>query len=104
MLDIERGTIPLRKLAVPVVAVVATLVAAPTLSRAQSTYSYPWCGVYPRAIGGYACYYKSYGTCMKTMSGIGGSCSVRSIGALPLPRRAGASAPDITYNLAAPDL
>jgi Protein of unknown function (DUF3551) len=66
---------PLHGLAVPVLAVVAALAAAPTVVHAQSAYSYPWCAVYPRAIGGYACYYKSYETCMKTMMiGIGGGC------------------------------
>jgi Protein of unknown function (DUF3551) len=65
----------LRKLAVPILSVVAALAAAPTPGRAQSAYSYPWCAVYPRAIGGYACYYKTYESCMKTMMiGIGGSC------------------------------
>jgi hypothetical protein len=71
----EGATMPLHKLAVFALAVVAALAAAPTPSHAQSAYSYPWCAVYPRAIGGYACYYKSYETCMKTMMiGIGGSC------------------------------
>jgi Protein of unknown function (DUF3551) len=66
---------PLHKLAAPVLAVVATLAAVPTPGHAQSAYSYPWCAVYPRAIGGYACYYKTYESCMKTMMiGIGGSC------------------------------
>jgi hypothetical protein len=63
------------KLAVPVLAVVASIATAPTAAHAQSAYSYPWCAVYPRAIGGYACYYKSYESCMKTMMiGIGGGC------------------------------
>jgi hypothetical protein len=62
-------------LAVPALAFVAILVAAPAPSHAQSAYSYPWCAVYPRAIGGYACYYKTYESCMKTMMiGIGGGC------------------------------
>jgi Protein of unknown function (DUF3551) len=66
---------PLLKLAVSVLTVVAALAIAPTPGHAQSAYSYPWCAVYPRAIGGYACYYKSYEQCMKTMMiGIGGSC------------------------------
>jgi Protein of unknown function (DUF3551) len=63
------------KLAIPVLAVVAAVAPAPTPAHAQSAYSYPWCGVYPRQIGGYACYYKTYESCMKTMGiGIGGSC------------------------------
>jgi hypothetical protein len=66
---------PLLKLAVPMLTVVAALAMAPTPSHAQSAYSYPWCAVYPRAIGGYACYYKTYEQCMKTMMiGIGGGC------------------------------
>jgi hypothetical protein len=66
---------PLHKLALPMLAVVAIVAAAPPPGHAQSAYSYPWCGVYPRQIGGYACYYKTYETCMKTMMiGIGGSC------------------------------
>jgi hypothetical protein len=65
----------LHRLAVSVLAVVATFAAATTPGRAQSAYSYPWCGVYPRQIGGYACYYKTYEQCMKTMGiGIGGGC------------------------------
>jgi hypothetical protein len=66
---------PFHKLAVSVLAVVAALAVAPAPSHAQSAYSYPWCAVYPRAIGGYACYYRTYESCMKTMMiGIGGSC------------------------------
>jgi len=65
---------PLLELAAPVLAVVAILAAAPTPGHAQSTYSYPWCGVYPRDIGGYACYYQTFEQCMKTMRGIGGYC------------------------------
>jgi hypothetical protein len=70
------GTImPLLKHALLLLAAVAALAAASAPGHAQSAYSYPWCGVYPRQIGGYACYYKSYETCMKTMMiGIGGSC------------------------------
>ena len=50
------------------------LIAGGSTARAQSAYSYPWCAVYPRNIGGYACYYSSFETCMKTMIGIGGYC------------------------------
>jgi len=65
----------LHKLAVPMLAVAAMFAAAPTPGHAQSAYSYPWCAVYPRAIGGYACYYKTYESCMRTMGiGIGGGC------------------------------
>jgi hypothetical protein len=70
----EDATMPLPKLAAPVLAVVAMFAAMPTPGRAQSAYSYPWCAVYPRVIGGYACYYKNYELCMKTMWGIGGYC------------------------------
>jgi hypothetical protein len=67
----------LHKIAIPVLALLATAIAAPPFARAQSPYSYPYCAVYPRAIGGYACYYKTYESCMKTMMiGIGGSCMV----------------------------
>jgi Protein of unknown function (DUF3551) len=52
----------------------AALIAGADGADAQSAYSYPWCAVYPRNIGGYACYYANYETCMKTMSGIGGYC------------------------------
>jgi hypothetical protein len=66
---------PLLKYAIPLLAAAATLAMVPAPGQAQSAYSYPWCAVYPRQIGGYACYYKSYETCMKTMGiGIGGSC------------------------------
>jgi hypothetical protein len=75
IVDTEGATMTLRKLAVPILAVVATFAAALTPAHAQSAYSYPWCAVYPRAIGGYACYYKTYESCMKTMAiGIGGGC------------------------------
>ncbi len=50
------------------------LIAGGSNARAQSAYSYPWCAVYPRNIGGYACYYSNYETCMRTMVGIGGYC------------------------------
>jgi hypothetical protein len=73
--DIEGTIMPLRKHAIPLLAAVATLAMAAAPSHAQSAYSYPWCAVYPRSIGGYACYYKTYESCMKTMMiGIGGSC------------------------------
>jgi hypothetical protein len=49
-------------------------IAGGSTARAQSAYSYPWCAVYPRNIGGYACYYATFETCMKTMVGIGGYC------------------------------
>jgi hypothetical protein len=74
IVGIEGATVSSLKLAIPVLAVIAALAAA-TPGHAQSPYSYQWCAVYPRAIGGYACYYKSYESCMKTMMiGIGGSC------------------------------
>jgi hypothetical protein len=66
---------PLPKLAIPALVVVATLAAAHTPGHAQTAYSYPWCAVYPRTPGTNACYYKSYESCMKTMrTGIGGYC------------------------------
>jgi hypothetical protein len=90
----EDATMTLHKLAVPVLAVVAVLAAAPAPGHAQSPYSYQWCAVYPRAIGGYACYYKTYESCMKTMMiGIGGSCMLSpfyrgpAAGAAPARRR-----------------
>lgn len=51
-----------------------TVLAAAPQARAQSAYDYPWCAIYPRQIGGQACYYATYAQCMATMSGIGGSC------------------------------
>jgi hypothetical protein len=52
---------------------VAVLAGAPH-AQAQSAYDYPWCAIYPRQIGGQACYYATYAQCMATMSGIGGYC------------------------------
>jgi len=55
----------------------AALLAPVTASHAQSAYDYPWCAVYTgnRGAGGaMSCYYRSYGECMRTMSGIGGHC------------------------------
>jgi hypothetical protein len=66
---------PLLKLAIPALVVVATLGAAHTPGHAQSPYSYPWCAVYPRTAGARSCYYNSYELCVKTMKiGIGGYC------------------------------
>ncbi len=55
----------------------AALLASITAGHAQSAYDYPWCPVYTsnRGAGGaMSCYYRSYGECMRTMSGIGGYC------------------------------
>jgi hypothetical protein len=55
----------------------AALLAPVTAAHAQSAYDYPWCAVYTgsRGAGGaMSCYYRSYGECMRTMSGIGGNC------------------------------
>jgi hypothetical protein len=59
--------------------VVAALLASASAGHAQSAYDYPWCAVYSsRTAGGaMSCYYRSYGQCMQTIRGIGGSC-VRS--------------------------
>jgi hypothetical protein len=57
--------------------VAAALLAPVTAGHAQSAYDYPWCAVYPSssgAGGAQSCYYRSYGECMQTMSGIGGNC------------------------------
>jgi hypothetical protein len=55
----------------------AALLASVTAGHAQSAYDYPWCAVYTgnRGAGGaMSCYYRSFGECMRTMSGIGGNC------------------------------
>jgi hypothetical protein len=68
----------MRKILGPLALLVAVVGAAPS-SFAQSAYDYPWCALYgSRTAGGaQSCYYRSYGECMATISGIGGSC-VRS--------------------------
>ena len=43
-------------------------------AAAQSAYSYPWCALYGDRSGAQSCYFRSYGECMATLSGIGGSC------------------------------
>ncbi len=45
---------------------------ATTPSLAQSAYDYPWCSV--RRNGAMSCYFATYGQCMATISGIGGTC------------------------------
>jgi uncharacterized protein DUF3551 len=41
---------------------------------AQSAYDYPWCALYGDKSGAQSCYYKTYGQCMATIRGIGGTC------------------------------
>ena len=55
------------------------LLATTQAGHAQSAYDYPWCAQYSGrdSSGALSCYYRSWGECMATMSGIGGSC-VRS--------------------------
>jgi hypothetical protein len=43
-------------------------------SAAQSPYDYPWCALRGDRSGAQSCYYTSYGQCMATLRGIGGSC------------------------------
>ena len=59
------------------VSTVAAVLLAPAAGYAQSAYDYPWCAVYSGRFGpggAMSCYYASYGQCMQTLSGIGGSC------------------------------
>ncbi|HEY1542777.1 MAG TPA: DUF3551 domain-containing protein [Xanthobacteraceae bacterium] len=41
---------------------------------AQSAYDYPWCALRGDRSGAESCYFRTYGQCMETLSGIGGSC------------------------------
>jgi hypothetical protein len=43
-------------------------------SAAQSPYDYPWCALRGDRSGAQSCYYASYGQCMASLRGIGGSC------------------------------
>ena len=52
----------------------AALVGHVDRTAAQSPYDYPWCAIHGKTSGAQACYYASYGQCMATMRGIGGTC------------------------------
>jgi Protein of unknown function (DUF3551) len=58
--------------------VAAALLGEAKVSKAQSSYSYPWCAILPGAGSGsggaMSCYYTSWEQCRTTMSGIGGLC------------------------------
>jgi hypothetical protein len=41
---------------------------------AQTPYDYPWCALRGDRSGAQSCYYTSYGQCMASLRGIGGSC------------------------------
>ncbi len=43
-------------------------------SAAQSPHDYPWCALRADRSGAQSCYYTSYGQCMASLGGIGGSC------------------------------
>lgn len=43
-------------------------------SVGQSPYDYPWCAVRGDRSGADSCYFRTYGQCMETLSGIGGTC------------------------------
>ncbi|HLH92195.1 MAG TPA: DUF3551 domain-containing protein [Xanthobacteraceae bacterium] len=47
-----------------------------TASHAQSAYDYPWCAVYGDSDGpgSTSCYYATREQCLRTLSGIGGTC------------------------------
>jgi hypothetical protein len=66
--------------------VAVALLAAPTMSHAQSPYDYPWCAYYSRTSGATSCYFRSYQQCMTTLSGIGGFCMRSPYYRGPAPR------------------
>ena len=43
-------------------------------SAAQSPYDYPWCALRGDRSGAQSCYFTSYGQCMASLRGIGGTC------------------------------
>jgi len=43
-------------------------------SIAQSPYDYPWCALRGDRSGAQSCYYTSFGQCMASLRGIGGTC------------------------------
>jgi hypothetical protein len=43
-------------------------------AAAQSPYDYPWCALRGDRSGAQSCYFTSYGQCMASLRGIGGSC------------------------------
>jgi hypothetical protein len=59
-------------LAVVAAAGIAFTAAGP--AGAQSAYDYPWCSVRYGLSGARTCYFATYGQCMATISGIGGTC------------------------------
>jgi hypothetical protein len=58
----------------PLAVVGLGLVAQTLPSAAQSPYDYPWCALRGDRSGAQSCYYTSYGQCMASLRGIGGSC------------------------------
>ena len=55
--------------------IAAGLLGQTQISKAQSAYSYPWCGIrYTQDGSSMSCYYTSWEQCMATMSGAGGLC------------------------------
>jgi hypothetical protein len=70
----------------PYVVAAVVLIAATTMSHAQSAYDYPWCAFYARTSGATSCYFQSYQQCMTTLSGIGGFCARSPYYRGPAPR------------------
>lgn len=63
----------MRRLLLP--ALLALAAVAPTQpSAAQSAYDYPWCALLGDRSGAQTCYFTSFGQCMASLRGIGGSC------------------------------
>ena len=54
-------------------ALLGTIVQTQT-AAAQSPYDYPWCAIRGDRSGAQSCYYSSYGQCMASLRGIGGTC------------------------------
>ena len=55
---------------------------------AQIPYDYPWCAVRADRSGAQSCYFTSYGQCMASLRGIGGTC-VRNLYQVRGPRYRG---------------
>jgi hypothetical protein len=63
----------MRKLLLLALLGLGTIVQTQT-AAAQSPYDYPWCALRGDRSGAQSCYYTSYGQCMASLGGIGGSC------------------------------
>jgi len=69
----------LRTLIIAVFVIAAALLGETQASKAQSAYSYPWCGIrYTQDGSSTSCYYTSWEQCMATLAGAAGGLCVES--------------------------